>query len=168
MAGQNAMHLAAQHSQDCLAVLLFGPLRWFLVFSYFTYCCCCAHMCENWEKILAVLCWTPSSSAQPRCLTVLLFGSGVSIILGHPHFRSPCLHPMSYFRDCDNCGTVLAVLCSTPGSSAKPMLTCSVLLSSTLFAEVVVGVVSAVVDCIVNIHVVDIALPSLLLTHDLG
>ena len=27
MAGQNAMHLAAQHSQDCLAVLLFGPLR---------------------------------------------------------------------------------------------------------------------------------------------
>ena len=29
MAGQNAMHLAAQHSQDCLAVLLFGPLRFY-------------------------------------------------------------------------------------------------------------------------------------------
>ena len=34
MAGQNAMHLAAQHSQDCLAVLLFGPLR-FSSFSFF-------------------------------------------------------------------------------------------------------------------------------------
>ena len=33
MAGQNAMHLAAQHSQDCLAVLLFGPLRFFFVLS---------------------------------------------------------------------------------------------------------------------------------------
>ena len=65
---------------------------------------------------------------------------------------------MTYFLSCENCGTVLAVLCSTPGSSAKPMLTCSFSLSSTHVAEVVDVVI--VVVCIVNIHVVDIVVPS--------
>ena len=57
MAGQNAMHLAAQHSQDCLAVLLFGPLRFsiFLLWKYYvkTYSMCLNIQRANWHfKVL--------------------------------------------------------------------------------------------------------------------
>ena len=116
MAGQNAMHLAAQHSQDCLAVLLFGPLRFFFVFWFFS-----SHdvllvilvvtdvvhkAVKLWESLgcadsslvlsdfpLFCLCshvGHPTAQCSQDCLTdfsLVLFGSVVFIILENIYFH---------------------------------------------------------------------------------
>ena len=117
MAGQNAMHLAAQHSQDCLAVLLFGPLR------FFSSCCCrcgsgsCYCRADAFQNQWDILGYAVLGA--PQLSTAKTVSQFFSLLLGNPSFLPPV------FTQFPNSRTVLAVLCCTPCSPAQPSLSWS-------------------------------------------
>ena len=80
------------------------------VLSGFSSCCPSSHVvlvvlvvvdvvdslgCENCDTVLAMLCLTPGSSAQPRLSHRFLFGPQRIRVSWQSLFHSPCFHPVS-------------------------------------------------------------------------